>query len=304
MYKIRDVFFMFFMSYCCVCHVLTSCKEAKNDRIISLLQEWNGKEILFPQTLVFTIQGKDTINFPMLNGYKIITYADSMECTSCRLQLHRWKELMNIVDSMQNDSVQFLFFFSNKKIKEVRQELERADFNHPVCIDGQDSLNILNKFPTDVSFQIFLLDKNSKVVAIGNPVHNPKIKDLYLKIIQGEKIGRKDISKKIQTEVSIDKTSFSFGKFDWKEEQKITFTLKNVGNKPLFIQEVTTSCGCTTVTYSKEPVRPGKETIFEVGYKAEEPGYFNKTITVYCNAKISPLTLKISGNANETKKKI
>ena len=141
-------------------------------------------------------------------------------------------------------------------------------------------------------------------MAIGNPVHNPKIKDLYLKIIQGEKIGRKDISKKIQTEVSIDKTSFSFGKFDWKEEQKTTFTLKNVGNKPLFIQEVTTSCGCTTVTYSKESVRPGKETIFEVGYKAEEPGYFNKTITVYCNAKISPLTLKISGSANEIKKKI
>ena len=58
------------------------------------------------------------------------------------------------------------------------------------------------------------------------------------------------------------------------------------------------------MTYSKEPVRPGKETIFEVGYKAEDPGYFNKTITVYCNAKISPLTLKISGSANEIKKKI
>ena len=125
-----------------------------------------------------------------------------------------------------------------------------------------------------------------------------------MKIIQGKEIGQGDESKKIQTEVTIDKTSFSFGKFDWKEEQKITFILKNAGNKPLVIQDVTTSCGCTTVAYSKEPVRPDRETIIEVSYKAEGPGYFNKTITVHCNAKVSPLIFKISGNADEIKKEI
>lgn len=161
-----------------------------------------------------------------------------------------------------------------------------------------------NHLPSIMTFQTFLLNKDNKIVAIGNPIYNPKIKDLYLKIIQGEGIGQEGEDKEIQTEITIDKTSVSFGKFDWQEEQKTTFTLKNTGDNPLVIQDVTTSCGCTTVAYSKELVRPGKETVIEVGYKAESPGYFNKTITVYCNAKISPLTLKISGNANETKKKI
>ena len=135
------------------------------------------------------------------------------------------------------------------------------------------------------------------MLAIGNPIHNPKVKELYLKIIQGEKIERGDESKVIKTEVDISNMSVSLGSFDWQEEQKATFVLKNVGDKPLVIQDVTTSCGCTTVTYPKAPALPGRELALEVVYKAEHLEHFDKTITVYCNAETSPLVLKISGNA-------
>ena len=91
--------------------------------------------------------------------------------------------------------------------------------------------------------------------------------------------------------------SVSLGRFDWQEEQKATFILKNVGDKPLVIQDVATSCGCTTVAYSKEPALPGKEIALEVVYKSEHPEHFDKTITVYCNTENSPLVLKISGDA-------
>ena len=51
--------------------------------------------------------------------------------------------------------------------------LRRVHFSYPVCIDEKDSFNLLNKFPKDNRFQTFLLDKNKKVVAIGNPINNP-----------------------------------------------------------------------------------------------------------------------------------
>ncbi len=148
-----------------------------------------------------------------------------------------------------------------------------------------------------MAFQTFLLDKDNKVLAIGNPIHNPKVKELYLKIIRGEQIEQENASKQIITKVGIDRTSVSLGNFNWQEEQKATFTLKNTGDKLLVIQDVATSCGCTTVSYSKEPIQPGKETTLEVAYKADRPEHFAKTITVYCNVEHSPLTLKISGDA-------
>lgn len=40
-------------------------------------------------------------------------------------------------------------------------------------------------------YQTFLLDAGNKVVAIGNPIHNDRIKKLYLDIISGNKMTSK-----------------------------------------------------------------------------------------------------------------
>lgn len=69
------------------------------------------------------------------------------------------------------------------------------------------------------------------------------------------------------------------------------------GNTPLVIQEVNTSCGCTSVSYSEKPIDVGHRLRLQVTYKAEHPGYFDKTITVYCNVTQSPIKLRINGNA-------
>ena len=52
-----------------------------------------------------------------------------------------------------------------------------------------------------------------------------------------------------------------------------------------------------SVGYSKKPVPSGKDIKLKVGYKADNPEYFDKTITVFCNAKFSPIQLRITGNA-------
>ena len=179
---------------------------------------------------------------------------------------------------------------------EIYQTLRVERFKHPICIDEGDYLNKLNHFPTDMAFQTFLLNSDNKVLAIGNPI-NPKVKELYLKIIQSEKIGRKDESKVTRTKADIGRTLVPLGKFDWRKEQKAVFVLKNTGDKPLVIQDVVTSCGCTSAEYFKKPVRPNDSLELCVTYKAEHPEHFDKTITVYCNTASSPIVLRIIGTA-------
>lgn len=77
------------------------------------------------------------------------------------------------------------------------------------------------------------------------------------------------------------------------------FELGNRGSIPLLIESVVTSCGCTSVDYNKNPIRRNEITLLKVKYKAEHPGYFNKTIAVYCNVDSSPILLRIWGNAVE-----
>ena len=73
--------------------------------------------------------------------------------------------------------------------------------------------------------------------------------------------------------------------------------LTNTGNNLLVIQDIITSCGCTKVEYSKEPVRPGGTLKVKVIYEAEQAEHFNKTAMVFCNSKSSPIRLVVKGSA-------
>ena len=170
------------------------------------------------------------------------------------------------------------------------------NFDVPVCIDRNNSLYKLNRFPSNAMLQTFLLDEHNKVLAIGNPMHNPKIKELYMKIILDKKQALVSEERK-QTKIMIDKKYMDWETFDWKKQKSCEFILTNIGKELLAVDNVITSCGCTTVEYPKEPVQPGKSLTLKVKYQAEHPEHFNKTITVHCNAEGSPFYLKISGNA-------
>ncbi|TGX98716.1 DUF1573 domain-containing protein [Bacteroides muris (ex Afrizal et al. 2022)] len=274
-----------------VLFVFSSCQHQNDRKILELLKKWEGREILFPDLDVIDSVVKD-VNW----DYKIVTYIDSAECFSCKLNLRDWMGMKQQVDSVDK-KVAFLFFLQTRRTEDLDYKMKWDAFNLPIVFDVQNLFCQLNHFPEDEKFRTFLLDKDNKVLAIGNPIHNPKVKELYLKIIQGEKIGSINESNVLNTMVDIDKTAASLGDFAWQEERKATFTLKNMGNKPLFISDVTSSCGCTSVDYSKEPVNPSESLRLHVIYKADHPGHFSKTITVYCNADASPIRLKISGNA-------
>ena len=216
---------------------------------------WERDFLSFPSHSVFTIQGKDTVDFSFADAeYKIITYIDSVGCTSCKLQLPRWKEFMHEVDSLAQGKVPFVFYFHPKDVKELRYITRRDAFTYPVCFDEKDDFNALNRFPGEMTFQSFLLNRENKVIAIGNPVHNPKVKELYLQRLTNGKMPSSSVA---MTDVSVNTGNMDFGTFPQSEKQEYKFVLTNEGNNLLVIQDVTTSCGCTKANYSKEPVRPG-----------------------------------------------
>ena len=144
-------------------------------------------------------------------------------------------------------------------------------------------------------FQTFLLDKDNKVVAIGNPIHNPKVKDLYLKIITGKE--QNSNKNRASTTIETKTTLIEMGKLDWQTPHDAIFQLKNTGDNLLVIDDISTTCGCTSANYVKKPINKGENLDITVTIKPKNKGYFEETITVYCNAKNSPVLLKIKGNA-------
>lgn len=163
--------------------ILFSCGDKDKEEITLLVTQWQGKEINIPNNSIFTIQGKDTVDVNLNTERKILVYVDSAGCTSCRLQLHKWKEFIAQVDTVAKEPVQFLFYLTPKSVKEARYITRRDDFTYPMCVDINNEINKKNNFPKKDMFHTFLLDAENKVQVIGNPIHNSAVRDLYLKTI-------------------------------------------------------------------------------------------------------------------------
>ncbi len=101
--------------------------------------------------------------------------------------------------------------------------------------------------------------------------------------------------------MSFTKVKHDFGNIRQEDgPAKVTFEFTNTGGSPVIISDVTASCGCTTPSWSRQPVPPGAKGFIEAAYNPENrPGSFNKTITVKSNASNSPVTLTITGNVLE-----
>lgn len=94
--------------------------------------------------------------------------------------------------------------------------------------------------------------------------------------------------------------TWDFGDIQEGEEVCHTFYFKNTGEENLLIKKVETGCGCTTVNYDKEPIRPGKEGKIEIAFNsAGRYGKQYKEISIFANIPEKQAKLCITANVKE-----
>ena len=272
--------------------LLTACKENNKEKFALLVQEWQGKEIVFPQNMAFTRFVTEPVDYRIPDAeYKVLVYVDSVGCTSCKLQLLKWKELIAHVDSATNGNVPFIFVFQSKDDRELRYILKRDNFDRPVCIDRNNRFDELNQFPQDITFQTFLLDKDNKVKVIGNPVHNLAVRDLYLKQITGIQYQEALPKTTLETE----QAEYDLGTVKEGTTKKQAVTVRNTGTSVFKLKGFTTSCDCTEATCDWKELQPGESGTVTVSYEAEQPGDFYRTVEIYGNIPNNSLMVSFIG---------
>jgi len=104
--------------------------------------------------------------------------------------------------------------------------------------------------------------------------------------------------------VSVDSSVHDFGDIfvdDGPVECSFKFT--NISKKPILIFSAVSSCGCTEVEWTREPVEPGKSGTVSATFNNEDGPYpFDKTVTVYVSDVAKPIVLHLRGVAHENAK--
>lgn len=95
--------------------------------------------------------------------------------------------------------------------------------------------------------------------------------------------------------IKVDMVKHDFGKIKQGTPVTTFFTVTNTSNKPIFIENATAGCGCTTPEFSKEPIAPNSTSKVKVGYNAAAMGHFDKDVSIKIAGYTEPKVIKITG---------
>jgi hypothetical protein len=94
--------------------------------------------------------------------------------------------------------------------------------------------------------------------------------------------------------LQFEETEHDFGEIEARKPVETVFNYKNVGDAPLVITDIKSSCGCTVPKdWSREPLAPGESGKFTVRYNGSGANKITKTITVTANTEKGKEVVKI-----------
>lgn len=85
----------------------------------------------------------------------------------------------------------------------------------------------------------------------------------------------------------MDSTYQDIGKVKKGQVAEVSWRLKNTGNKPLIIAQVTPGCGCTVAEKPEEPIMPGGEGVIRAKFSSsgQSEGEHRKYLSVTANTQ-------------------
>lgn len=115
--------------------------------------------------------------------YNLLVYVDSSECTPCYASHHQeWEYTLNECKKYNPSITLTIIIESSIITDEIKEIFLRSNFPKSIFIDKTGIFRKKNPtFPNANNMHVLLLDKDNKVLLVGNPLNNKKIEELLYK---------------------------------------------------------------------------------------------------------------------------
>jgi hypothetical protein len=100
--------------------------------------------------------------------------------------------------------------------------------------------------------------------------------------------------------IKLNTEAHNFGKIKQGVPVTTYFTVTNISDKPIVIENVMPSCGCTTPEWSKEPIAPHATSKIKVGFNAGAVAPFTKDVNIKLAGVQETKLIRISGEVLST----
>ncbi len=164
--------------------LISSCKDRDKNAISEQLNDLYGKKIEFVHQDRYVINGRDTVIAEDKNTcFKIVVFADSLGCQPCNLRLGELGLKVREIKYI-NENVHFVIIVQNSDYHSFEHDAHHNIPDFPFVYDPTGLFLTVNDLPDDNRFHSFLLDRNNKILLVGNPLGNDNLWELYKRQIR------------------------------------------------------------------------------------------------------------------------
>ncbi len=166
------------------CIIILSVHSCSQQQIKNQIASFCESVIQFPYDLEVwhdNCMHSDSLYRIPTNSIKFVFYFSEDECSSCAIEgLGIYEEFFRLT---VDDIFYPMIIFSPKdgqEYKALQVNLKLTPFPYPIYIDKRHIFQQLNvKIPKDTRYHSFLLDKNNRVVLVGNPLASDAMWTLF-----------------------------------------------------------------------------------------------------------------------------
>lgn len=170
--------FPLYLSFLFVVFSVTSCDKRK-ERINKQVNELCSNAINIPFSDMDTLC-IDSTYISRKADFQILVYVDSTECTPCYANHYVGWEVILEECKDYNPSITLSVIIESEQIsEEAKGAFLKSKFTKSIFIDKKGSFRKNNPtFPDSNIMHVLLLDKNNRVLLVGNPLNNEKVEEL------------------------------------------------------------------------------------------------------------------------------
>lgn len=159
--------------------LIMSCSP--KDKVKDNISKMTEKAVLIDSGKMKTWLPDSALAHGEKKAFTLVVFADSTQCSPCFINgLKEWNDML-AMEQDKKGNVRFLFIIEPRKGDEtlLREKLQESGFKHPVLIDGKSLFRNANPhIPQEMLYHTFLLDRENRIVLVGNPLHNEQVRKL------------------------------------------------------------------------------------------------------------------------------
>ena len=154
--------------------ILCSCNNG--DRLTKDVMELMGRKIAFPTGYHESL----SVDSLLTKDIKMVSYIDDFPCTSCGVKmLHAWIEEVKEIDP----EVAYVIVVQTQEKNVLFENIDSMRLPCPLMYYDTSVFDEVNELDVLARNKTFLLNKENRIVLVGEPFGNEKLTQLYRKTI-------------------------------------------------------------------------------------------------------------------------